>query len=91
MSLDFPNRSRSLDAVRNAGRFTGDDGMFQVPFFVEAAALVSSRGEDDTSMSETVCLAAFNAARASVYETAHKVYSTSRRPPYLLTVADFRR
>ncbi|WP_157020365.1 DUF1488 family protein [Mesorhizobium xinjiangense] len=39
MTLEFPNRSRSFDDVRNAVRFIGHDGMFEVPFFVEAAAL----------------------------------------------------
>ena len=36
MTLDFPNRSRSFDEARNAVRFIGHDGMFEVPFFVEA-------------------------------------------------------
>ena len=39
MSLAFPNPSRSFDEVRNAVRFIGHDGMFEVPFFVEADAL----------------------------------------------------
>ena len=32
MTLGFPNPSRSFDEVRNAVRFIGHDGMFEVPF-----------------------------------------------------------
>lgn len=45
MTLDFPNPSRSFDEARNAVRFIGHDGMFEVPFFIEAAALASARGK----------------------------------------------
>jgi len=41
LTLEFPNRSRSFDEVRNAVRFMGHDGMIQVPFFVEADALAT--------------------------------------------------
>ncbi|TIX53614.1 MAG: DUF1488 domain-containing protein, partial [Mesorhizobium sp.] len=39
MTLNFPNRSRSYDAAAKRIRFVGHDGMFEVPFFVEIAAL----------------------------------------------------
>lgn len=40
MTLLFPNSSRSFDEKRNAVRFLGHEGMFEVRFFVEAEALV---------------------------------------------------
>ena len=45
MTLAFPNPSRSFDEVRNAVRFIGHDGMFQVRFLVEAGALEKSGTE----------------------------------------------
>lgn len=42
MTLAFPNSSRSFDEVRNAVRFMGHDGMFQIRFFIEAGALTRS-------------------------------------------------
>ncbi len=85
MTLAFPNPSRSFDEVRNAVRFIGHDGMFQVPFFVEAGALAKS-----SNPSEAECLRAFDAMRNSIYTVARKAYSGARRTAYLLTVADFR-
>lgn len=43
MTLTFPNKSRSFDDVRNVVHFIGHDGMFEVRFLVEAAALSTSR------------------------------------------------
>lgn len=86
MTLAFPNPSRSFDDVRNAIRFSGYDGMFQVSFYIEAAALSKSDGE---ALSETKCLTAFDAAVASIHKVARKVYSKGRRPSYTLTAADF--
>lgn len=45
MTLIFPNPSRSFDETHNAVRFSGYDGVFQVPFVVEAAALSTSGGK----------------------------------------------
>ena len=88
MTLMFPNRSRSFDEARKAIRFLGYDGMFQVPFLVEVAALAKKTGSPKTT--EADCLAAFDAARASILEIAQKVYSHGRRTNYVLTAADFR-
>ena len=44
MSLVFPNRSRSFDEARKAVRFLGYDGMFEVPFLVQAEALADTSG-----------------------------------------------
>jgi hypothetical protein len=91
MTLDFPNRSRSFDEPRNAIRFVGYDGMFEVPFFVEAAALAGvGKRSGETAASEAECLAAFDAARGSIQEVAREAYSHDRRTSYLLTAADFR-
>lgn len=91
MTLAFPNPSRSFDAVRNAVRFIGHDGMFEVLFFVEVDALAKPEtGPQATPASETRCLSAFDALRSSIQEVARKVYSRQRRTSYILTAADFR-
>ena len=87
MTLEFPNRSRSFDESRNAIRFIGHDGMFEVYFFVEAAALVQP---GRTKLSETDFLTAFDAARGSIHDVAREAYSHGRRTSYTLTMADFR-
>lgn len=87
MTLEFPNRSRSFDEARDAVRFIGHDGMFEVPFFVETAALHRAV---TTSQTETDFLTAFDAARSSIHDIARKAYSRGHRPSYTLTVADFR-
>jgi hypothetical protein len=91
MTLAFPNPSRSFDEVRNAVRFTGHDGMFEVRFFVEAGALAKSDTElRRTGASESKCLAAFDALRTSIHNVAREAYSHGRRNSYTLTAADFR-
>lgn len=91
MTLAFPNPSRSFDEARNAVRFTGHDGMFEVRFFVEAGALalsdVTLRG---AGASETGFLSAFDALRTLIQNVARKAYSRGRRDSYTLTAADFR-
>ena len=87
MTLEFPNRSRSFDQVRNAVRFVGHDGMFEVRFFVEATALSRPGG---TEPSEADFLAAFDEARGSIHDVARKAYPNGRRTSYTLTAADFR-
>lgn len=87
MSLEFPNRSRSFDDVRNAVRFMGHDGLFEVPFFVEAGALAT---RSRANPSEADCLSAFDAARNSIYDVAREAYSRGRRSAYMLTASDFR-
>lgn len=87
MTLEFPNRSRSFDETRNAVRFSGHDGMFEVSFLVEAAALARPGG---TVLSEADFLTAFDAARGSILEVAREAYSHGRRTSYTLTAGDFR-
>jgi hypothetical protein len=85
MALIFPNRSRSFDETRKAIRFVGHDGMFEVPFFVRADALAQ---DGSAPPSEADALAAFDAARDSIYEAALRAYSRGRGAT--LTAADIR-
>lgn len=84
--LTFPNPSRSFDRSKNAVRFLGYDGMFQVSFFVQASALSGV----SNAVTETECLAAFDNARKAIQDVASEVYSHGRNNFYLLTRADFR-
>ncbi|MGQ2909883.1 MAG: DUF1488 domain-containing protein [Aliihoeflea sp.] len=86
MTLEFPNCSRSFDDTRNAVRFIGHDGMFEVPFFVEAGALARP---GRAAPSEADCLTAFDAARKSIHGVAREAYSHGRRSSYVLTATDF--
>ncbi len=90
MTLQFPNTSRSFDEARNAVRFSGYDGMFEVRFFVEAAALaVPVSALRGSGTPEAGCLSAFDALRKSIQDVAREAYSHGRRSTYTLTAADF--
>ncbi|MDX8480661.1 DUF1488 domain-containing protein [Mesorhizobium sp. VK24D] len=89
MPLEFPNPCRSFDEARNAVRFIGHDGMFEVPFFIEADALAAT-SRKGLETAEAECLAAFDAARHSVHASARKLYSAGRRTTYTITAADMR-
>lgn len=86
MTLTFPNPSRSFDQAHNVVRFIGYDGVFQVPFVVEADALTASDGK---ALLEAECLTAFDASRDLILDVARKAYSNKRRSSYTLTAADF--
>lgn len=79
MTLQFPNHSRSFDEARNAVRFIGHDGMFEVPFFVEIGALTKPSREN---LSEADCLTVFDAARGSILDVARQAYSNRRGTSY---------
>jgi hypothetical protein len=87
MTLEFPNRSRSFDEIRNAVRFSGYDGMFEVPFYVETGAFP---GSSLVGQSEAGCLSAFDSARSLILDVAREAYSHGRRTSYTLTASDFR-
>jgi hypothetical protein len=89
VTLAFPNRSRNFDETRNAVRFFGHDGMFEIRFLVEATALAGSQ-PPGTQMSEAQCLSAFDTMRTSIYNVAAKVYGRHRKNISILTAADFR-
>jgi hypothetical protein len=83
MALSFPNPSRSYDAAAHRIRFTGHDGMFEVPFLVEADVFTDAN-------TEAGYLAAFDSARDGIQNVARKAYSYARKRMYILTQADFR-
>ncbi|EPE94209.1 DUF1488 domain-containing protein [Rhizobium grahamii] len=87
MALNFPNRSRSFDRARKGVSFIGYDGMFEVRFLIEAAALGNS-GMANTS--EAACLDAFDAARATIQEAACRAYASRRGNSFTLTAHDIR-
>ncbi|RRH96016.1 DUF1488 domain-containing protein [Mesorhizobium tamadayense] len=89
MPLEFLNPSRSFDEARKAVRFIGHDGMFEVPFLIEAEALAAN-GRKGLETTEAACLAAFDAARGSIHTRARKLYSGGRRTTYTITAADMR-
>lgn len=91
MTLSFPNPSRNFDRTRNAVRFTGYDGMFEVLFFVEVAVLERANGPSGSiARSEPEYLGAFDAMRAVILKMAHKIYTGGHRTSYILRTADFR-
>lgn len=85
MSLHFPNCSRSYDRTRQRVRFTGYDGMITVPFVVDNDAL-----QLPAATTEDRALAAFDAARAAIYDVAKQAYKNSKLSTYVLSAADFR-
>jgi hypothetical protein len=85
MTLNFPNKSRSFDEVKQTVRFQGYDGMFEVRFLVEAAALMKG-----AKAVEADCLNAFDRARSTIQDVAVKHYAKTRRSNYLLTAADLK-
>ncbi len=89
MALTFPNRSRSYDTAHQRVRFLGYDGLFEVPFFIEAAAFSNAGSNMDSA--EEDYLAAFDAARGTILDVAREVYSYGRKNMYVLTPADFER
>jgi hypothetical protein len=82
VTLTFPNQSRSFDEERQGVRFIVYDGMFEVPFLVEAAALLDARASEDA------CLVAFDAARASIRVAALRIYKGRRPAIYVIGAAE---
>lgn len=91
MTLSFPNPSRSFDEGRKGVRFIGHDGVFEVPFFIEAGALEklgSETGRLDTS--QAGCLSAFDRRRTAIHDVAREIHTNRRRTSYTLNASDFR-
>lgn len=86
MSLIFPNRSRTFDDDRQGVLFTAYDGMFEVPFLVETAALRI----DTSPITKEECLAAFDAARTQIHEAAVRIYRGRQNSMYRIGPADLR-
>jgi hypothetical protein len=85
VTLTFPNASRSFDQQRPGVRFVAYDGMFEVPFLIEADALLR---EEPT---EAACLAAFDTARASIRTAAARLYRGRRSTIYVIGARDLAR
>jgi hypothetical protein len=84
VTLVFPNGSRSFDKDRRGVRFTAYDGMFEVPFLVEADALAHAHASEDA------CLAAFDDARPAIRAAALRIYKGRQPPIYVIRAADLR-
>ena len=86
MALNFPNRSRSYDAIRGRISFWGHDGAIEIPFFLELNALF--RLYPRTANTEAGILAAFDAGWSRICEVASKAYSPRHRSFYVLGEAN---
>jgi hypothetical protein len=91
MTLAFPNPARSFDATRNVVQFTGYDGMAEVSFGIEAAALADpALASGETSIFERAVLLGFDAKLSMIHKAAHRVYVPGRRTAYRLAAPDIR-
>jgi hypothetical protein len=87
MSLNFPNPSRSYDAARRCVRFWGYDGVLEISFFIEAAALLHIFPGADRD--ELGFLTAFDINCDRIRGVAGKVYARRHRDAYALLASDF--
>ena len=91
MTLEFLNPSRSFDEDRNAIRFIGHDGMFEVRFFVEVEALARNRTAfRGKEVSNEMYLSVFDSSLGEIHEVARKAYSRDRRSLQTLTADSFK-
>src|SRR6185437_14468019 len=86
MTINFPNRSRSYDATRQAVRFWGYDRSMESSFFVTVDAL--DRIQPNLRRDAVELLRAFDGNRERIYAMAAKVYARGRRGSYELNAAD---
>jgi hypothetical protein len=86
VAINFPNRSRSYDATRQAVRFWGYDRSMESSFFIMADAL--KRMEPNLRLDATDILRVFDVNRERIYSIAAKVYARGRRGTYDLNVDD---
>lgn len=87
MALAFPNSSRSYDEGAHRVRFWGHDGMTEVAFAIEFAALEGL--EPRLAQNEPNALKAFDTWRERIQRVAHQVYSRQRRGVQVLAASDF--
>ncbi|TAN15101.1 MAG: DUF1488 family protein [Rhizobiaceae bacterium] len=91
MTLEFANPSRSFDEEHDVVRCIGHGGVFEVPFFIDADALAPSASKSGgLDAMEIASLAAFDAARRSVYDTVRKLHSRGWQTNCAITAADVR-
>jgi len=92
MTLNFPNDSRSFDAIRTRVRFWGYSGAMEISFFLEADALRKLAGiSPETAGGEAAFLNVFDAARDQIYQVAARVHArrSDGSHSYSLDAADF--
>lgn len=87
VALNFPNQSRSYDALRKVVLFWGYDGVMEKAFSVPVDALMKIRML--VQYDEASLLNIFDANRDQIYDVASKVYARRGKAPYRLTAANF--
>ena len=86
MALSFPNQSRSYDSRKQCVRFWAHDASFEIPFFVEAGALV--RIDPNAASDEHGLLGVFDLNRDRIFAAAGRAYRRDRRGSYTLAASD---
>jgi hypothetical protein len=87
VALNFPNQSRSYDAIRKVVLFWGYDGVMEKAFSIPVDALMKIRvllQHDEAGL-----LQIFDANRDLIYRAALKAYSRKGNGPFNLTAANF--
>lgn len=87
MTMNFPNRSRSYDAVRGVVHFWGHDRSMESSFYVSTDAL--ARLQPNLQPGETGLLRAFDNHRDRICAAAARVYARGRKGSYELNASDF--
>jgi Protein of unknown function (DUF1488) len=85
--LNFPNASRSYDSRQRRVRFWAHDAALEIPFFLDAAALVHL--SPGTAADEAGMLATFDLNRRAIQTAAARVYARHQRGSYILMASDF--
>ncbi|HEY0123303.1 MAG TPA: DUF1488 domain-containing protein [Rhizobium sp.] len=88
MAIAFPNSARSYDEAAQRVRFLGHDGMFEIRFLLDIDVLAN--GSSPSRASESDYLDAFDRLRTKILDVAKRVYTSRRKNPIILKLADFR-
>lgn len=87
MTLAFPNDSRSYDESSARVRFWGHDGMTEVSFLLDVAALDGL--DPRLPHNESSILKAFDTWRDRIQRVARQVYAKHRRGIQVIAASDF--
>jgi hypothetical protein len=85
MALNFPNASRSFEAVQNRVRFWGHDSALEITFFIDAETLMGIC--PGIGLTEADLLAAFDSAIERIHRAAINVYGRGRKGTYAHVLA----
>jgi hypothetical protein len=85
--LNFPNASRSYDQRQRRVRFWAHDAALEIPFFLDAAALLFINPM--TAVDEAGLLKTFDINRGAIESAAARVYRRHARGSYILMASDF--